>query len=109
MLCLKFICTLSIAGLATYSIFAQSKSRANTDNLLEVGHGSKLETPAPVLKDLTVVSYNIRWRTSTDLNQIVDWLKSKKVSIVALQEVDRARQRTNMTNNARVLAEKLGM
>jgi len=109
MLCWKFICPLSIAALVTYSIFAQSKSTAPSDDLLEVGPRSKLATPAPSLKEITVVSYNIRWRTNGDLNQIIDWLKSKKVYLAALQEVDRARQRTNTTNNARVLAEKLGL
>ena len=104
----KIGCLLSIIALATCSTFAQPK-RPNSDNLLEVGHASKLPTTAPAPKDLTVVSYNIRWRTSKELDQIIDWLKSKQVSIVALQEVDRSRQRTNATNNARVLAEKLGL
>ena len=79
------------------------------DDLLEVGRGAKLIGPPAATKETTVVSYNIRWRTGDDLKQIGDWLKKKQASIIALQEIDRARERTQRTNNARVLADQLGM
>lgn len=79
------------------------------DDLLEVGRGGKLLAPPAAMKEMTVVTYNIRWRTGDDLKQIADWLKKKQPSIIALQEVDRARQRTMRTNNARALADELGM
>ena len=65
--------------------------------------------PAEDLKEISIVTYNIRWRTDKELFQIGDWLKSKHPSVIALQEVDRAKQRTNKTNNARALADQLGM
>lgn len=104
----KVIYAFLLLGLMLTSNFGQSKL-ARPDDLLEIGRGSKMITPSSNPKDLTVVSYNIRWRTSKELDQIIEWLENKKVALVALQEVDRARERTGKTNNARVLAEKLGM
>lgn len=78
-------------------------------DLLETGQPSKLSAPSVVPSDITLVSYNIRWRTGAELNQIAAWLKNKNALIIALQEVDRARERTRKTNNARNLAESLGM
>jgi endonuclease/exonuclease/phosphatase family metal-dependent hydrolase len=77
--------------------------------LLETGQAAKI-IPGPESPDqITVVSYNIRWRTGAELDQIASWLKSKHALVIALQEVDRAKQRTSNTNNARALAESLGM
>ena len=76
---------------------------------LETGCPAKPLKRDENLKEVTVVSYNIRWRTGAELDQIASWLTSRKAGIIALQEVDRARQRTGKTNNARLLAEKLGM
>jgi endonuclease/exonuclease/phosphatase family metal-dependent hydrolase len=94
--------------LVTTSLAAQSKSVPATD-LLETGQAPKLSPPSDPSTDITVVSYNIRWRTGAELNQIAEWLKDKHALIIALQEVDRARERTGKTNNARELAESLGM
>jgi endonuclease/exonuclease/phosphatase family metal-dependent hydrolase len=77
-------------------------------NLLETGRAARLIDPAKTA-DVTVVSYNIRWRTGSELQQIADWLKAKQASLIALQEVDRAKERTRKNNNARALAEALGM
>lgn len=77
--------------------------------LLEIGQAAKLISGPDNPAELTVVSYNIRWRTGAELEQIASWLKSKHAVVIALQEVDRARQRTSKTNNARALAESLGM
>jgi endonuclease/exonuclease/phosphatase family metal-dependent hydrolase len=77
--------------------------------LLEQGKAAKLTQTQDQLKEITVVSYNIRWRTGAELDQIAGWLKAKNASIIALQEVDRTKSRTAKSNNARALAESLGM
>ena len=77
--------------------------------LLETGQAARLTTPPPTTAEITVVSYNIRWRTTTELEQIISWLKSKHALVIALQEVDHAKVRTGKANNARALAESLGM
>lgn len=77
--------------------------------LMETGQAGKLISAPDNPDQITVVSYNIRWRTGAELEQIASWLKSKKATVIALQEVDRAKQRTSKTNNARALAESLGM
>ncbi len=83
----------------------------NSEPLLESGRAQKLfpSSPSATLK---IVSYNIRWRTGTQLDEIAHWIKASEAptaSIIGLQEVDRAKKRTNRENNARVLAESLGM
>src|SRR5215467_2153821 len=78
-------------------------------NLLETGHAAKLANHGRAPAQITVVTYNIRWRTGPELQQIADWLRAKQASLIALQEVDRAKERTHKTNNARALAEALGM
>src|SRR3954463_3363312 len=78
-------------------------------DLLETGQATKLTKPNQANAEFTAISYNIRWRTDKELNQISDWVMKKGATVVALQEVDRARKRTNQTNNARVIAEVLGM
>ena len=99
---------LLLTFLVTTSLAAQSRSILPTD-LLETGQAAKLIAPSAAANEITVVSYNIRWRTGTDLNRISEWLKSKRALIIALQEVDRARERTGNKHNARELAEGLGM
>jgi len=99
---------LLLISLLTTSFAVRSKPVPAVD-LLETGQPSKLSQPPVVPSEVTLVSYNIRWRTSAELNQIAAWLKNKNALIIALQEVDRARERTRKTNNARDLAESLGM
>jgi len=87
-----------------------ARGQVNNDVLLlETGASTKPQRVVTLYKDVSVVTYNIRWRTANELHQISEWLKSKNPSVIALQEVDRAKQRTNKTNNARALAEQLGM
>src|ERR1041384_804304 len=78
-------------------------------NLLETGGPSKSTSSTMVPAELTIVTYNIRWRAGDQLKQIANWLKEKRPAVIALQEVDRARKRTGNANTARVLAEQLGM
>lgn len=89
--------------------WANETSAQTQSDLLEAGQASKLIKPNESPAEFLVVTYNIRWRTGAELNQIGDWLKQKGAVVIALQEVDRAKQRTDKTNNARVLAERLGM
>jgi len=79
--------------------------------LLESGRAEKL-LPPRISSDLKIVSYNIRWRGGKELQDIAHWLKSSEApapSIIGLQEVDRAKERTGRVNNAKALAESLGM
>lgn len=91
--------------------FTQKPSANSTDRLIESGQAAKLSAPATSPTEIKIVSYNIRWRSAKELEQIIEWLKSRGAppAIIGLQEVDRAKQRSGKTNNARVLAESLGM
>ena len=90
---------------------AQRNSHA-MEPLLESGRAEKISTVAPA-KEIKIVSYNIRWRSGEELQQIIQWLKtagdSPRATIIGLQEVDRARKRTGKQNHAKVLADSLGM
>ena len=82
---------------------------ANDSLLLETGTAKQVLKPAEASHDFPIVTYNIRWRTGDELTKIAEWLKGKRPTLIALQEVDRSKQRTRKTNNARALAEQLGM
>src|SRR5436190_427852 len=97
---------LALAG--SLIAFGQS-SPAGDSLLLETGAADKLTKLTADPKEISIVTYNIRWRTGDELTKIADWLKGKRPTVIALQEVDRSKQRTKQTNNARALAEQLGM
>lgn len=97
-----------LGGLSAFGALPQSDS-APPKPLLETGQAARLTKPQLTTAEITVVSYNIRWRTGGELEQIASWLKSKHALVIALQEVDRAKERTGKANNARALAENLGM
>jgi endonuclease/exonuclease/phosphatase family metal-dependent hydrolase len=82
-----------------------------TDPLLESGAAHQiLQTTAS--DELKLISYNIRWRSGKELEQIVGWLKDRRGStpmLIALQEVDRAKPRSGNVNTAKAVAEALGM
>jgi endonuclease/exonuclease/phosphatase family metal-dependent hydrolase len=78
-------------------------------DLFETGQASKPIKPRESSNEFSVVSYNIRWRTEKELDQISNWLKEKRPAVIALQEVDRSKKRTSKTNHARMLANALGM
>jgi endonuclease/exonuclease/phosphatase family metal-dependent hydrolase len=89
---------------------AQSNG-ANKGNSLESGQAEKVLPPAAA-GEIKVVSYNIRWRSGKELQEIVNWLKSTEApapTIIGLQEVDRAKKRSGHQHNAKTLAENLGM
>ena len=101
-------CSLILLALSAFGQLPQSDS-ATPKPLCETGQATKLISGPDKPGEINVVSYNIRWRTGAELEQIASWLKSKHALIIALQEVDRAKERTGKTNNARALAESLGM
>ena len=88
-----------------------AQERTGESKLLESGQAARLAKPAAAPTEIKIVSYNIRWRSGKELQQIIDWLRDKngRSSIIALQEVDRAKKRTGHVNHARTLAEGLGM
>jgi endonuclease/exonuclease/phosphatase family metal-dependent hydrolase len=103
--------------LSSAMIFSNAHSLAaqgnlpSGDYLLESGKAEKLANPV-ASKELKIVSYNIRWRSGEQLQQIIRWMKTGNDDlpmIIGLQEVDRARKRTGNINHAKVLAENLGM
>jgi endonuclease/exonuclease/phosphatase family metal-dependent hydrolase len=107
---IQFTAFLMIAS-SSLMTFAQKPSGSSINPLLESGHATKVSATTTAPTEIKIVSYNIRWRSGKELVQIIEWLKSKETppTIIGLQEVDRAKQRSGQTNNARVLAESLGM
>src|SRR5436189_4706441 len=107
---IHFLSCLMIA-LCSIVTLAQAPSVNSTHQLLEYGHAAKVSASATVPTEIKIVSYNIRWRSGKELEQIIEWLKNKDApaTLIGLQEVDRAKQRSAKTNNARLLAEGLGM
>lgn len=82
-----------------------------TDSLLECGAAQQI-VPTRVSQEISLVSYNIRWRSGKELEQIIGWLKERQGSvpmIIGLQEVDRAKSRSAHLNHAKAIAEALGM
>jgi len=100
---------LTIALFLTACVLMATGQQTNESQLLETGRSTKPEKPEEPAKEISIVTYNIRWRTGDELKRISDWLIGKRPSVIALQEVDRSKQRTNQANNARALAEQLGM
>jgi endonuclease/exonuclease/phosphatase family metal-dependent hydrolase len=81
--------------------------------LLEVGHAAKLRPDTKPPRELKVVSYNIRWRGGDELRKLGELLHNDPgiggASVIALQEVDRNKERTGHANTIRLLADQLGM
>ncbi|MGQ0762811.1 MAG: endonuclease/exonuclease/phosphatase family protein [Acidobacteriota bacterium] len=95
----------------TSTLAAAQTNGANEVHLLESGKAKTLADP-PRVNELKIVSYNIRWRSGKELQQIIRWLKdagSLRPAIIGLQEVDRARERSGKANHAEGIAHELGM
>ena len=102
--------TLAVMVLTSTLAAAQTKG-ANEAHLLESGKAKTLADP-PRANELKIVSYNIRWRSGKELQEIIRWLKdagSLRPAIIGLQEVDRARERSGNANHAKEIAHELGM
>lgn len=82
-------------------------------SLLESGQGTILRKQSSTPAELKILSYNIRWRSGEDLNDMIKLLKDDPevggASILALQEVDRRKKRSGNNNTAKILAEELGL
>lgn len=105
-----FLLTLAVIVL-TSTLVAGQTNGANEAHLLESGKAERLAQP-PRANELKIVSYNIRWRSGKELQQIIHWLKgagSLRPAIIGLQEVDRTRKRSGNANHAKAIADELGM
>jgi endonuclease/exonuclease/phosphatase family metal-dependent hydrolase len=105
-----FLLTLAVMAL-TSTLAAAQTNGTNEAHLLESGKAKALADP-PRANELKIVSYNIRWRSGKELQQIIRWLKeagSVRPAIIGLQEVDRAKKRSGRGNHAKALADSLGM
>ena len=91
-----------------------TKQSDPSDNsvLIELGQAAKLRHSSPS-GEMRVVSYNIRWRSGEDLKKIIRLFREDKEignpTVVALQEVDRQKERSGKTNTAKLLADELGL
>ena len=109
MIVLTAFLIIALVGLPISSTLAQSNG--GHAPLVESGKAEKLITP-PAASELKIVSYNIRWRSGEELQQITRWLKEAAASrptIIGLQEVDRAKKRSGRVNHVKALADSLGM
>jgi endonuclease/exonuclease/phosphatase family metal-dependent hydrolase len=77
--------------------------------LLESGKYGKLH-PA-ITNQIKVVSYNIRYRSGTELTKLVKLLREDaeigNATVIGLQEVDRRKKRTGNANTTKIIAEAL--
>ena len=91
---------------------APTDAQSAGDRLVESGKANKVVDP-PDSDQIKIVSYNIRWRSGEELQQIIHWLKgptgSPQPAIIGLQEVDRAKKRSGNANNGEIVANALGM
>ncbi len=111
--CLIYFLVFLLIMSLSFTALAQKRPADSSDQLLETGRASKLALPPASPSEIKIVSYNIRWRDGRELHEIARWLKGNKdvvsPSMIGLQEVDRAKRRTGKINNARTLADELGL
>jgi endonuclease/exonuclease/phosphatase family metal-dependent hydrolase len=81
--------------------------------LLESGKAATPRKLAGPQAEIKVVSYNIRWRSGDDLKVLIKLLRNDPeiggAAILGLQEVDRHKKRSGLTNTAKVIADELGL
>jgi len=81
--------------------------------LLESGQGATIRTQTSAPTEIKLISYNIRWRSGEDLKTLIKLLQEDPeigcASILALQEVDRRKERTGHHNTVKTIADALGM
>ena len=100
------------ASTPTKGTAEQRSHPSDNSALIELGQGRKLRnTRLP--DEMRIVSYNIRWRSGEELKKIISHFRDDNEignpTIVALQEVDRLKQRSGKTNTAKLLADELGL
>lgn len=84
-------------------------TREHESSLMESGNHSK---PRPAtMSEIKVVSYNIRYRSGTELNKLLKLLREDaeigNATVIGLQEVDRRKKRSGHANTAKIMAEAL--
>lgn len=84
-------------------------TRENESPLMESGkHGKSRPAHSSEIK---VVSYNIRYRSGTELNKLLKLLREDaeigNATVIGLQEVDRRKKRTGHANTAKIMAQAL--
>ncbi|HET9478973.1 MAG TPA: endonuclease/exonuclease/phosphatase family protein, partial [Pyrinomonadaceae bacterium] len=81
--------------------------------LLESGKAAILRTHTSDIREVKIVSYNIRWRGGDELKQLAKLLHEDPeiggAAILGLQEVDRRKKRTGHRNTVKALADELGL
>lgn len=81
--------------------------------LLEEGKATTARKQSAPPVEIKVISYNIRWRSGDDLKKIINHFKEDPeiggAAILCLQEVDRRKKRSRLTNTAKLIADELGM
>jgi endonuclease/exonuclease/phosphatase family metal-dependent hydrolase len=81
--------------------------------LLESGQAATLRKQTSAPAELKVITYNIRWRSGDDLEDMIKLMKDDPeiggASILALQEVDRHKKRSGLNNTAKIIADQLGL
>jgi endonuclease/exonuclease/phosphatase family metal-dependent hydrolase len=86
---------------------------AENDKLLEIGNATRNISPVKPPAKIKVVSFNIRYRSGSDLEELIRLFKEDPeiggASILGLQEVDRNKKRTGFTNTAKRIAEAIEM
>ena len=100
------------AMLAAAPALSGINERDDDSTLLEVGHAAANTAPSKNVPALKIISYNIRWRSGAQLQEIIQLFKTDTeiggAAILGLQEVDRNKKRTGNTNTAKLIAEQLG-
>jgi len=81
--------------------------------LLESGKGATLRKQTATPPEIKIVSYNIRWRSGSELKKITELLQNDPeiggASILGLQEVDRRKKRSGNHNTVKMIADELGL
>jgi endonuclease/exonuclease/phosphatase family metal-dependent hydrolase len=93
-------------------LFIALVSFSVVDDLLESGSPAKpivsVEKP-----ETRIVSYNIRWRSGKELEKLLKSFEQDPeigaADILGLQEVDRHKKRSDHSNTAKVIANRLGL
>lgn len=103
----------ALALFASVITSAYASRTKDGDDLLEVGHSTSKHSQQHANPTIRILSYNIRWRSGEDLRKLIDLFRTDEeiggASILALQEVDRNRKRTDRTNTGKLIADELGL
>lgn len=86
---------------------------ADVSSLLESGSATTVRNHPTALKEIKVVSYNIRYRSGEQLKKMIKLLHHDPeiggAAILGLQEVDRRKKRSGHCHTVRLIANELGM